>query len=77
MQTVERLLGAVPKSKRYSGLVQTLRLAEDLSWDKAAEQIKIYDHYQDAEPIAKPAVAHLPKTKYKKTGTAESQCHLP
>ena len=30
-QMVERLLGAMAKSKRYSGLVQTLCLAEELS----------------------------------------------
>ena len=76
VQMVERLLGAMAKSKRYSGLVQTLRLAEELSWDKAVEQIMIYDHYQDAEPIAKPAVAHLAKTKFKR-GDNRPQCHLP
>ena len=35
---------------------------------QVVEQIMIYDHYQDAEPIAKPAVAHLAKTKFKKAG---------
>ena len=45
VQMVERLLRAMAKSKRYSVLVQTLRLAEELSWDKAVEQIMVYDHY--------------------------------